>query len=166
MTLSDGYRSFSLALVFAFGVLFLIVGSWWLGPILTLLILPHIALGLAWIMCSVSPGALAKFTVGLIKIDRANDSQVPRWRTNLLSSSLVASSLNLALFWALVATRLFQASMTTALALSGKVESCCDFLILFAICAGFIGKGRVRAPIILAALTGWSVWITAHIGIL
>jgi hypothetical protein len=47
-----------------------------------------------------------------------------------------------------------------------SVETVSDFLTGFALTAAIFGKGRARLPVAIAAVTGFLLWVTGHVGIL
>jgi hypothetical protein len=117
---------------------------------LALLIIPHIALGIAWAIWALSP---PKF-------------QAPTLRTMILFSGLLACSLNIAIFWVYVVWMNLHRNDPSLWKVSSKVEGACDGLIILAILAATFGKGQARLPILFAAMAGWAIHIVGHIGVL
>jgi hypothetical protein len=116
---------------------------------LWLLIPAHIALGFAW---TVWASASAKF-------------QTPSVRKTLLFSGLIACSLNITIYWLHVVWLNIHTD-PSSWKLRDEVEEVCNFLIGYAILAGVVGAGRGRLLLVIAAMAGWGIWITGHIGIL
>jgi hypothetical protein len=115
-----------------------------------LLIAPHIALGIAWATWLRSP---LRF-------------QARSLRTILLFSGLVACSLSIGMFWVHVIWVNLNRTDPSLWKMSDHFEAVCDVLNVFALLAGVFGKGRAQLPLLLAAMAGWAIWITGHIGIL
>ncbi len=121
-----------------------------MGLLLLLFIAAHIALGIAWATWGLAP---SKF-------------QAPRLRPIVLFSGLLAGSLNIAIFWVSVILVRFYRSDQSWWRMRNTVESAGDFLAFFALFAAVCGKGRGRLPLYLAALAGFAIWFSGHIGIL
>jgi hypothetical protein len=117
---------------------------------LVLLICPHLALAVAWIIGARIP---AKF-------------QPPRWRSTLLFAGLVAVSLNIVVFWTYVISLNSQGTNLEWWKGRDKFESVADPLIVFALLAAIVGKGRARVLTGCAAVFGYLMWVVGHIGIL
>jgi hypothetical protein len=117
---------------------------------LILFVCPHIALAVAWFIWARTP---AKF-------------QPPKWRSILLFAGLVAVSLNIVNVWAYVIWLNSQGNNLEWWKGRDKFESVSNPLIVFALLAAILGKGRARALTGCAAVFGYLVWVIAHIGIL
>ena len=117
---------------------------------LVLIVTPHIALGVAWVFWGRSP---VKF-------------KHPRSQTILLFVGLLASSLNIVVFWTYVNWLRFQQNNSSWWKGRDNFEVVSDFLIVFAVLAAIFGKGRARLPLLVAAVMGWFIWVMGHIGIL
>jgi hypothetical protein len=92
--------------------------------VLLLLILPHIALGIAWITWGRAP---SKF-------------QTSKVRTALLFSGLLGCLLNIAIFWLHVIWMNVHRTDPSLWILRHKAEEVCNFLNVFAILAGVLGQ--------------------------
>jgi hypothetical protein len=117
---------------------------------LLLIIPPHVALGIAWTAWGRSPLVF----------------QAPRVRATLLFLGLVLCSLNVAIFWLHVIWLNLRRTDLFFGNLSNSAEGVCEFLNVFAILAGVFGEGRGRLALLTAAIAGWAIWITGHLGIL
>jgi hypothetical protein len=117
---------------------------------LSVLIAPHVAIGIAWRIWALSPASV----------------QVPRLQRILQILGLLVCSLNIAIFWAFVIWMRFHRTDLSWWELRDKVEWVCDFLIVLAILAGIFGKGRTRRAIPVAATLFWPIWLVFHIGVL
>jgi len=120
------------------------------GIVLALIVIPHIALGVAWVFWGRSPG---KF-------------EHPWWQTSLLFAGLLACSLNIIVFWASVNWLRLRQNDLSWWKGRDNFEAVSDFLIVFALVAAICGKGRARLPLLVAAVLGWFIWVTGHLGIL
>ena len=146
------------------GILLLLVLCFFAGAVLSMLIVPHIALAIAWIAWVLPTRRLARLLSPNSAIPRLD--RRPSFRTALVFVALLAVSLNVAIYWALVIWQNTSPTSPDWWMVRDRIELVCDFLIAFAILAAGFGKGRGRLAIILAAIVGWAVWITMHIGIL
>ena len=118
--------------------------------LLSLLVAPHLALAIAWVFWVRSPSRF----------------QHPKWRSILLFSGLLAGSLNIAIFWIYL---IWLSSHKTDLSWwRGRdiFEGISDFLVCLAFASAVFGKGRARLPVAIAAVAGFLLWVTGHIGIL
>jgi hypothetical protein len=114
-----------------------------------LLLLPHAALGFAWMSWFRSPARL----------------QCPQWRSGILFAALIASSLNIAMFWGYVSWLHYHYT-TDAWKMRDRVYDICLFLIAFTIVGALLGQGRVRGTLCAAGVLGWFLWVTTSIGVL
>jgi hypothetical protein len=148
-------------------VLFLVL-CYLAGTILAALIIPHIILAAAWIAWArpisrraTLPSSEASAKVSLPQLDRTRS-----FRKSLVLVGLLAASLNIATFWALVIWQNLRPPRQSWWVVRDRVEHVSEFLIGIGICAASFGKGPGRVAAIVAALAGWVVWVTMHIGIL
>jgi hypothetical protein len=118
--------------------------------LLSLLVGPHLALGTAWAFWAWSPSRF----------------QPPRWRTILLFSGLLACSLNIAIFWVYLIWLRFHQTDLSWWKGRDNFEGVCDFLVGLALTSAVFGKGRARLPVGIAAVTGFLLWVTGHVGVL
>lgn len=118
--------------------------------LLSLLVVPHLALGIAWVFWVRSPSRW----------------QPPKWRSTLLFSDLLACSINIAVFW--IYLTWLNAHKTDLSWWKGRdiFEGVSDFLVCLALTSAVFGKGRARLPVAIAAVTGFLLWVTSHIAIL
>jgi hypothetical protein len=119
------------------------------GIVLVLIVIPHIALGVAWVYWGRCPG---KF-------------EDPWWQTSLLFAGLLGCSLNIVLFWAYVNWLRLHNTDPSGWKGRDNFEVVSDFLIVFALVAAICEKGRARPPLLVAAVFGWFIWVTGHLGI-
>jgi len=120
--------------------------------LLSLLVAPHLALGIAWAFWARTPSP-SRF-------------QPPRWRTILLFSGLLSCSLNIAIFWVYLIWLNSRQPDLSWWKGRDSFEAVCDFLVGFGLIAAVFGKGRGRLFLGVAAVTGYLLWVTGHIGIL
>jgi hypothetical protein len=118
--------------------------------LLSLLVAPHLALAIAWAFWLRSRSRF----------------QSPKWRTTLLFAGLLACSLNIAIFWVYLIWLSFHKAGLSWWKGRDHFEAVCDFLIYLALTSAVFGKGRARLPVAIAAVTGFLLWVTGHIGIL
>src|SRR5882672_5505197 len=105
--------------------------------------------------------------VGLLGADAfAVKISTPRWRTILLFSGLLSCSLNIAIFWVYLIWLNSRQPDLSWWKGRDSFEAVCDFLVGFGLIAAVFGKGRGRLFLGVAAVTGYLLWVTGHIGIL
>jgi hypothetical protein len=116
--------------------------------ILLLLLLPHVAIGLAWLFWLRSPRL-----------------ELPKWRSVPLVLALLSGSLNIVGYWSYVIW--LQRHYTTD-AWKGQdyVFNICQYVIALTIVGGAFGKGRVRLTACVAGLLGFFLWVTTAVGVL
>ncbi|HEY2459420.1 MAG TPA: hypothetical protein VGI16_01365 [Candidatus Acidoferrum sp.] len=90
----------------------------------------------------------------------------PLWRSRFLFLGLVASSLNLVVFWVYVTWLRLHHTDHFWWQVHDRFEFISDCLIGFAILAAVLGKGRGRIAMGCAAVTAYFIWVVGHIGIL
>ena len=142
-----------LGCTFLFAALFAVlgVGTWNFWPaLILLLVFPHFAVTGAWILWSRS----------------SSNFRASRLRTRLLLSALIACSLNLTLFWLNVIWLHLHQTHPSFLDLGHRAEDISNYLNLFATVVGIVGVGPGRLWVVTAAIMGWGLWITGHIGVL
>ncbi len=118
---------------------------------LTLFLLPHIALVFPWVFWKRSLSARP---------------EVSTWRTTLLFLGLLSCSLNLLIYWVYMIWMAHH--QTDQFWWKGRdhFETVSTCFIVFALGAAIIGKGRARFPVFLAGISGFVIWLIAHLGIL
>jgi hypothetical protein len=120
--------------------------------LLALLVIPHLALAIAWVLWA--------------RTRRTSSANAPLWRTRFLLSGLVAASLNIAIFWVYVIwLRAHQQDLSWWKG-RDRFEGVADFLVGYAIVAAIFGSSRARMSLAIAAVAGYLLWVTGHIGIL
>jgi hypothetical protein len=83
----------------------------------------------------------------------------------VVTSGLVAGSLNIVLYWGWVVW--LQMHYTTeAWRVKERLWSISICLILIAVVGGVFGKGRVCALVCLAGILGFFLWVTTAVGFL
>ncbi len=117
---------------------------------LSVVIIPHIALGIAWVTWGRPPLQ-----------DHARGA-----RTFVLFLALIACSLNIAIFWGHVAWLNLRRLDPPSWKAGSGAEEVCALLSVFALLAGVCGKGRAQVPLLFAAMTGWAIWFIGGVGVL
>jgi len=116
---------------------------------LSLLLLPHVSIVLAWIF----------------RLQRAGRLALPRWRSIAVLVGLLAGSLNIAVFWAYVAW-LHHHYTTESWKGRDLAFSICEPLIVVTIGGGLLGRGRTRMVLCSAGILGFFLWVTTSVGVL
>jgi hypothetical protein len=120
--------------------------------LLSLLILPHLALAVAWVLWA--------------RARRTASQNASTWRTRFFLSGLVAASLNIMIFWSYLLWLHFHQADPSWWKARDLFEDIADFLVGYAFVTAIFGSGRGRVFLAIAAATGYLLWVTGHIGVL
>jgi len=116
---------------------------------LVLLIPPHLALVIAWVVWGRSPSKFESRRAG-----------------TALLSGLFACSLNITIFWMRGIWMNARRTDPSVWSQFDKFAVPGGVLLAYALVAGVVGEGRGQLALLIAAVTGWLIWITGGIGIL
>ena len=117
--------------------------------VVLLLLLSHAALGVAWTYWFRSQ---VRF-------------QSLRWRSFILLAALLASSLNIVMFWGYIIWLHYHYT-TDAWKMRDFVHAICQYLIAFTFLGSLLGRGQGRGTLCAAGVLGWFLWVTTSIGVL